>query len=261
MTSTLYVHTPAHLLEGRMPFLLNRNLQPEVACQDVSIDRLDFALIKDCTAQLAEKQLTTTLHAPFSGFNPGSPKKRLRKTAHSMCQQSLQLAEILNARCIVFHPGIPYQATGKVKQIWLENALEFWPEYIEQARQIGTVINLENIYETSSLVYQQLFATLGSEHFGHCFDIGHWNIFAEESLQDWFENLGRYIKHLHLHDNLGENDQHLPVGSGNIDFQDFFRRVTKQLNKPSMTLEAHKLPDLEVSLKKIQPHLQTFQQI
>jgi len=251
MSSSLFVHTPAQLLEARTPYLLNRKLQPEVACQEVSINKLDLGQMKDCAARLAEQQLKTTVHAPFSGFNPGSSKKRLRKTAHSMCQQSLQLAAALDAELIVFHPGIPYQATPKVIDAWLENALLFWPEYIAQAKQQGTVLTVENIYERHSDVFVVLFTELGCEQFGHCFDIGHWNIFAEESLDHWFGQLGKYVKHLHLHDNQGENDQHLPLGSGNIDFHALFAQIRKLQRPPSMTLEAHEIQDLEISLSAI----------
>jgi len=255
MSEHLFVHIPAQLLPARMPFLLNRKLQPEVACQEVSIEKLDLEQIRDCAAQLAEHNLKTTVHAPFSGFNPGSPKKRLQKTAHKICQQSLQLAEALNAETIVFHPGIPYQAPAKTRQTWLATALHFWPEYISQAKQLGTILTVENIYEKTTELFAELFAELAGANFGHCFDVGHWNIYAEESLTDWFNKLGHYMKHLHLHDNLGESDQHLPLGAGNIDFPTYFKQVAQLDSPPSMTLEAHKLPDLEVSLTNIQNYL------
>ncbi|WP_303721440.1 sugar phosphate isomerase/epimerase [Malonomonas rubra] len=255
MQSLLFAHTPAQLLPARMPFLLNRKLQPEVACQEVRIEKLDLAAMADCASQLAEKQLKTTVHAPFSDFNPGNPKKRLRITAHSICQQSLQLAAALGAGLIVFHPGIPYQAPPKTQESWLKYALEFWPEYIEQAKQQGTIITVENIYERQSVIFEQLFADLGCNHFGHCFDIGHWNIFADQPLDNWFLKLGKHMKHLHLHDNLGETDQHLSIGSGDIDFTALFQQVQKLPAPPSMTLEAHNLPDLELSLQQIQPYL------
>lgn len=260
MQFSLFVHTPAQLLLARLPFLLNRKLQPEVACQEVSIEKLDLGLMKNCAEQLSALQLKTTVHAPFSGFNSGSPKSRLQKTAHNMCRKSLDLAAALGAGCIVFHPGIPYQATPKVQDKWLTNALDFWPEHIAQAKQLGTVITVENIYERRSAVFEQLFAELGCGNFGHCFDVGHWNIFAEQPLEDWFEKLGKHVKHLHLHDNLGESDQHLPVGSGNIDFSALFQQVARLPKLPSMTLEAHQLPDLESSLQQIQPYLKTAKQ-
>jgi sugar phosphate isomerase/epimerase len=255
MKTNLFVHIPAQLLGARMPFLLDRNLQPEVACQEISIEKLDLGEMRSCAQQLKAQGLKTTVHAPFSGFNPGSGKKRLRKTAHMICQQSLQLAEALSAELIVFHPGIPYQAPQKAQHEWLQNALNFWPEYIAQAEQQNFVLTMENIYEQHSTIYEALFAALSCDSFGHCFDIGHWNIFAEQELPSWFAKLGRYVKHLHLHDNLGESDQHLPIAAGNIDFNALFDQVRQLPQQPSMTLEAHKLPDLEISLDKIQPYL------
>ncbi len=253
--NSLFVHIPAQLLPARMPYLLNRRLQPEVACQEVGIEQLDLEQMKDCAAQLAAQGLATTVHAPFNGFNPGSPKKRLRKTAHQMCQQSLQLAEALGARCMVFHPGIPHQASQKVQNTWLETALEFWPQYIEQAQQLDLVLTVENIYERSPELFRKLFTELGSDHFGHCFDVGHWNIFAEDSLADWFDQTAAHIKHLHLHDNQGQSDQHLPLGSGEIDFTALLQLSATLSKQPTMTLEAHKLADLEISLQKIESYL------
>ncbi len=57
MASSLYIYTPAHLLPARLPFLLNRNLQPEVACQEVILEKLDFEQLGDCAQQLQEQGL------------------------------------------------------------------------------------------------------------------------------------------------------------------------------------------------------------
>jgi sugar phosphate isomerase/epimerase len=152
----------------------------------------------------------------------------------------------------VFHPGIPYRAAPKLQDSWLQNALDFWPDYIAQARQLDIIITIENIYESSPDIFCRLFAELGSEHFGHCFDIGHWNIFAEGTLEDWFTQLGGHIRHLHLHDNLGKSDQHLPLGRGQIDFSTLLKQKAKLPVAPTLTLEAHQLGDLEISLQAYQ---------
>ena len=255
MCNLLYVHTPAQLLSARLPYLLNRGLQPEVACQGVSIEQLDLALMTSCAEQLARAQLATTVHAPFNGFNPASGKKRLRKNAEHICQQSLQLAAALRARCVVFHPGIPYQASPRELDLWLRNSLEFWPQFIEQAEQQGTIIAIENIYEPSAEIFQPLFSALGAKSFGHCFDIGHWNIFAGQTLPEWFSLVGEHIKHLHLHDNHGQTDEHLAINAGTVDFDALFHQVENLATAPSMTLEAPLLPTLENSLVQIQAYL------
>lgn len=253
--NNLFVHTPAHLLDSRLNFLITRKLQPEVACQEVCIQDLDWNEMRDCAGTLESNNLATTLHAPFAGFNPGSPKRRIRTRAHQVCQDSILLAELLGARRIVFHPGIAYQAPNKSLVSWLKHALLFWPDYIEMAAERNIVLCLENIYERSADLFAELFSKIGCEYFGHCFDVGHWNIFSAQSLSDWFKLLGKHVVHVHLHDNLGEADQHLPLGSGNIDFNLLFNQLGELNRSPTLTLEAHKLADLELSLTQLQRYL------
>jgi sugar phosphate isomerase/epimerase len=247
-TAPLFVHVPAQLLAARLPFLLNRKLQPEVACQEVRLDKLNLPELRDCAEQLSAAKLQTSLHAPFASFNPGSPKKRQQKKAHAIAELSLELADILNAGRIVFHPGLSSNPSAKEQQQWLQNSLNFWPDYICQAEALGTQICIENIFESTPELLQQLCQELESPAFGHCFDIGHWNMFATGSLTDWFAKLGRHTRHLHLHDNHGQFDEHLPVGQGVIDFTALFEQIKQLDPPPSMTLEAHSLPALEASL-------------
>lgn len=252
MTNELFVHLPAHLLATRLPFLLNRHLQPEIACQEVRLEHLDLAELRDCAAQLAAAQLRTCLHAPFAGFDPGSAKSRQQKNSHQLARQSLELAELFAAERIVFHPGLAGQASGKEQTRWLQHSLDFWPEHVARAEQIGTLICIENIYESNPEPLLQLCRGLASPAVGHCFDIGHWNMFATGSLNDWFAKLGGQIRHLHLHDNRGQFDEHLPIGRGGIDFAALFALVEQLATHPSMTLEAHNLADLDTSLLGLQ---------
>lgn len=255
LNASLFVHVPAQLLAARLPFLLNRNLQPEVACQVVRMEKLNLAEMRESAEQLAAAGLQTSLHAPFASFNPGSAKKRQQKKAHNICELSLELAKALNASRIVFHPGLALNPSATEQQVWLENSLQFWPDYISQAEQLGTQICIENIFESEPQPFLPLFKALESPAFGHCFDIGHWNMFATGSLKDWFATLGKYTRHLHLHDNHGQQDEHLPIGGGVIDFAALFRLFRKLETPPSMTLEAHTLPELDSSLAALETYL------
>ncbi len=248
----LFVYVPAHLLPARLPFLLNRKWQPEVACQEIPLDRLDFGLLGETADQLREHGLRTTLHAPFTNFNPGSPKKRKQKAARKIAAESLQLAAELGARRVVFHPGIPYGAETKVVVQWLKNCLDFWPDFLARAAEIDTIICIENIFEAEPEILVELIATLNSPRLGHVFDIGHWNIFSNRKLSDWLATTAPYLKHLHLHDNHGERDEHLPVGQGYVPFSTLFEWLDKNAVNPTVTLENHNLPDVEISLKALQ---------
>lgn len=247
----LYIHVPAQLVPSRLTFLLNRHLQPEIACQDVAIERLDFELLGDCAAQLKQQGLTTTLHAPFYGFQPGSRKKRQRKKSHVLADQSLQLAAKINARRIVFHPGLDYGSSAAEQNGWLESNLEFWPPYLERARDMDCLICIENIYESQPEIFLQLLQGLGSPQLGHVFDIGHWNIFGGISLEAWLSVMAPYLHHLHLHDNHGERDEHLAAGQGTVPFSALFEWLKTSTANPTFTIENRSLPQTEESLRFI----------
>ena len=145
--------------------------------------------------------------------------------------------------------------SAKEQAVWLEQSLNFWPIYIEQAERLGCQICIENIFETNPEPLLPLFQKLASPVFGHCFDIGHWNMFATGSLEEWFASLGKYTRHLHLHDNHGQFDEHLPIDGGVVNFNTLFAQTAKLNIAPSMTLEAHTLPELEASLAAIERYL------
>jgi len=253
--SDLFIYVPAHLLPARLSFLLNRKLQPEVACQEVQLNRLDFDLLGESATQLHARGLRTTLHAPFYDFNPGSSKKRLRKSSLQIATQSLRLAEKLKAKRIVFHPGLAHGSDTKTITLWLKNCLEFWPDLIEQAATFDCTLCIENIYEGEPEIFMELIEALDSPYFGHVFDIGHWNIFSTRKLVDWLDTTAPYLKHLHLHDNHGERDEHLAIGQGYVPFSTLFSWLEKKKACPTMTLENHNLPDVEISLNALERFL------
>ena len=69
--------------------------------------------------------------------------------------------------------------------------------------------------------------------------------FGQRELKQWLEELGAYIGQLHLHDNHGRDDDHLPLGHGKIDFKLIFAYFTSnRLPRPIITLEPHQEEDL-----------------
>ena len=90
---------------------------------------------------------------------------------------------------------------------------------------------------------------------GHCFDIGHWFLFSEVPIDEWLDAMGPYLRHLHLHDNTGKSDAHLPVGEGKIDFPRFFAALAQRSLAPSITLEAHKPRHLRRSSEAVRTFL------
>lgn len=255
MVDQLHVHVPFQQLEPALSFLLERRLQPEIAFKGPDLDHLSPNALRRIGRQLRAAGLSVTVHAPFMDLNPGALEPLVFAATRRRFEQSLDAAESLGARLVVFHPGYDPWKYGGQDQLWLEQNLLFWPPLLERASQAGCTMALENIFEVRPGTLAALLESVDSPQLGHCFDVGHWHLFAEVSLADWFAALGPRLSHLHLHDNFGQRDDHLPVGEGGIDFAALFSLIATLPHPPSMTLEAHNQEALQRSLNAVVPYL------
>ena len=255
MSERLHVTIPYRQLDELLPMVLERRLQPEIGFKGPDLDQLDPELIDRAHAELTEAGLAVTVHAPFFDLNPGAIEPYVFEATAIRFRQTLAAASRLGARTVVFHPGYEYWKYGGMDHLWLDASLQFWPTIIELAEEYEITLALENIYETHPGTLHDLLERIDSPRLGHCFDVGHWRLFSDTPLADWFDVLGHRIVHLHLHDNTGEGDEHRPIGEGDIDFEELFRLVGTVENSPTMTLEAHTLEELERTLVSVQKFL------
>lgn len=251
----LHIRVPFRELEPTLPFLVQERLQPEIAFRGSDLDALPAANLEDLGQYLAQAGLQVTVHAPFYDLNPGALEPLVQEATQRRFRQSLNAASSLGARLVVFHPGYDRWKYGGQDHLWLEQSLAFWPPLLEEAKKLGLLVALENIFEPNPDLLGTLLDTLSVPHFGHCFDVGHWRLFAETEMTDWFARLGPRLLHLHLHDNFGRADDHLPVGAGNIDFSELFSLLRGLDTAPTMTLEVNDRQAIFASLAGVAPFL------
>jgi sugar phosphate isomerase/epimerase len=69
-------------------------------------------------------------------------------------------------------------------------------------------------------------------------DVGHCNINQDKNLTEaFFQRFGEKIVHLHLSDNKGERDDHLPLGCGNIEWKKIIEIIKRGGYDQTITLE------------------------
>lgn len=78
---------------------------------------------------------------------------------------------------------------------------------------------------------------------GMTLDTGHLNMakkqgFKDKDLKKEVEEISKYVKHVHLSDNFGNSDSHLPVGMGNAPFKDVLDELEKKGIKSRKIAEA-----------------------
>jgi sugar phosphate isomerase/epimerase len=243
-------HVPWSQIETYLDQVLELGLTPEIAIKGPELDHLDQSLLIKVAQTLKEMSLRPYIHAPFFDLNVGALDTAVRQLSLQRLFQALSFATQLNATLMVIHPGVDKWRYPNLDQVWLTNARTSFQALTEQAVCSDCRLAIENIYEESPSLLVQLVKEIDSEWFGHCFDAGHWHLFGKNTMSEWLEAIASKLLHLHLHDNYGVTDDHLPMGEGRINFKPLQAKLRNMSKLPSMTLEAHSLEHLIQSLPR-----------
>ena len=162
-----------------------------------------------------------------------------------------ELIPLFRPRSVVCHPSFDERYYISSEEQWLANSVESWSGLIGYVRGTETIIALENVYERGPHQLRPLFEALDSPQVRFCFDTGHANTFGSAPCREWMEVLGDRLGEIHIHDNDGTTDQHLPVGEGNFPFGEFLALVRRRNLAPILTVEAHSDNGLRRMLENI----------
>ncbi len=166
----------------------------------------------------------------------------IRKASLGEIFKSMEVAAELGAQKVVLHPGHIGGLGLYIKESAMALVNESLSSIIGRAQELGLRTCLENMFpkcrafvepadfEDILRQFPDLMLTL---------DTGHANISGQDGRRtlDFIEKFGPRIGHLHVSDNLGERDDHLPVGSGVIDFLKICRALKQCGYNDTATLE------------------------
>lgn len=206
-----------------------------------------FAAVKDALGCLS---LRATVHAPYSDLNLASLNRPIwSESVRQVClciERSSEFTEL-----VTFHPGY-LSPLGKLMpaRAW-ELQREALIEIGRCASEAGVRACLENMGGPREFLCRQPEEMMGIvdgiEGVGLTFDLGHANM--ESRVREFLQML-RHADHLHLHDNHGMSDEHLPIGEGNIDWA-YAGRVVRDVYPHIIVVEGRGLVDGGRSLKAI----------
>jgi sugar phosphate isomerase/epimerase len=259
----IHINVPYSMLLQRIDFAIENRINPEIYFSAEDLDAFQEKDAKQLAETLHQNGLQITLHGPFMDLSPGGIDKKIKEVTFDRFRKVIELALFFKPKTIVFHPGYEkWKFDGNVK-LWLESSLQTWRPLVKEAQELGLTLAIENVFEESPDPLKALLEEIDSTHFRFCFDTGHYHAFtlSKTPLPDWFEALGKHMVEVHLHDNHGEMDEHLPVGEGNFDFDQFFKLLSQYGLKPIYTLEPHEEAHLWRGLEAVRKYIDTQQSV
>src|SRR4030042_2137835 len=253
--TTIQINIPYSMLIQRIDFVMEHRLHTEIYFSAEDLDAYQKEEGKDLAETLQRSGLEITIHGPFMDLSPGGVDKRIKEVTLDRFSRTIELAVLFKPKAIVFHPGYEkWKFDGNVN-LWLESSLRTWNPLVGEAKERGCTIAIENVFEESPDSLLMLLKEIDSPHFRFCFDTGHHHVFGKTPLPLWMESLGKYLIEVHLHDNHGATDHHLPMGGGGFDFRELFSLFSRWGLTPIHTLEPHEEAHLWRSLEAIKKYI------
>lgn len=194
--------------------------------------------------------LEITVHAPFSDLNIASLNQLIWEVSVKEISSCIKQASNF-ASTVVIHPGILSPLGAQLPDKAWEHNIAALKIFGKHAREYGVKVVLENMPNIERILGQRLEELLGliensDQNIGIALDVGH--AYLTKTLESYLNNLEK-IAHVHLHDNLGKKDDHLPIGTGRIKW----REVLPKLNEinAKFVIESRSIADGMKSLENL----------
>ncbi|TYT74184.1 sugar phosphate isomerase/epimerase family protein [Desulfobotulus mexicanus] len=251
----IQVNLPFRMRELYMEAFLSLGLNPEIGIDALSLDSSGWEDFKAVAGAFQKKGRRITLHGPFMDLSPGSPDSAVRRISMERIQQFLELVPVFNPVSVVCHGGWESRRYDWIKDEWYARSADFWKGVAGDLGKNNCQLFLENVYEEHPEELLLLLEHLRAEKVGVCLDTGHQSAFGSGDLSHWLGVMGPFIGEIHLHDNNGKEDSHLPPGQGVIDYTPLKKMFYAQGKLPIITLEPHEpknlLPSMEWLVREL----------
>ncbi len=194
-----------------------------------SPEKIDAKTIKTL---LEEYTLSATGHIPW--YLPiGSPIKSIREAAVSETIRYFEVFSRAGASKTAIHA---HWCGGSFS---VKDMISFQTESLSRITKLAYDFGIQIAFELTDTKHdsvQNIKSILDSvTSLGFLLDIGHANLHGRKP-QDYIKELSAYLIHVHMHDNFRDLDLHLPIGCGNINWEETIKLLKNHYND-TITLE------------------------
>ncbi len=246
----LQVNLPITMLLGDFkPLVRGAPINLEVAIDAQALDSLTGRDLAEAAEMVAGRKIS--VHLPFMDLCPGSPDPAVRRLSRQRLMAAANWTLALGATVAVGHLG--YLAdTHRDLPAFCRRYGAMMAPLAQRLHAGGCALALENTFEPTPhvlLAARQALLDAGAPAVGFCLDVGHASCFNSTPAETWWNTMGPHVIELHLHDNAGDFDWHLPPGEGLVDWDYVKAQVEAMEPRPLLTIEPHREPHLWAYLR------------
>jgi len=211
--------------------------------------------------ELLKRKVTYSVHPSAWDTNLTCENRLIREAVLRINKQAMDFAAKIGARELVLHPGF-VTSSAFSKKTAARRALEATRELASYAKPLGLRLNFENVGYHGQSIYtmDEFIRALDDidDTVGYLIDTGHANINGW-NIPELIRSLSGRIDAIHLHDNNGTGDSHLPINKGNINWKPVFAAIRETCPDCELILEyapATPLEELTIGRKLLVSELQ-----
>lgn len=209
-----------YTLEDTLEFIENLGLEYAELVHQYPSENIDVEMLESFN-------LKYSIHTPFVDVNIASIQENSRINSIKQMKDSIDLANKIDAESVVVHPGLaPFLANKYFIDTVYQKANDSIKEIGEYGNDLGVLTTIENMPTFDGMIYsnmQDLHELLVSLDMSMTLDIGHANHAGYPAEAMYFDS----IKHIHVHDNFGDDDSHLALGEGSIQLNSIINTLEK----------------------------------
>jgi len=206
----------------------------ELCCRypDIDPEQMTEETISEVREIMERSGIEFCLHAPFFELNIAALCPAIREASVRSAKKTVDFGERLGAAVMVLHNGryVLFGRAGATRfnddgmRMYWNNNIESVKAITDYAGDRGVTVCLENIgFESASIdgSFEDMLEI--REKVGPALqftlDMGHARL--SEGAEKGIDLMGDSIRHIHLTDNFGKTDDHLPLGEGDYDYSTF----------------------------------------
>ncbi len=248
LTARVQVNIPFPFLKEYLGRFLEEGLNPEIGLDAYSLGHYPPGAFRRAARAFKAAGRRITLHGPFQDLAPGALDDAVLAASRRRLRQAFRHLPTFEPVAIVCHLGYEARHYRWDLEEWLTRVVDTFKELAALAAAHGVVVMLENVYETEPHLFLEVITRAAAPNLQVCLDVGHLLAFGGGDFPLWLKTLTPVIGHLHLHDNRGDADAHLALGTGRVPLKYILNSLADQGRRPLITLEPHQEGSLKPSL-------------